>query len=75
MGMVENYQLETLELNTLYCKWAFTNYVDKMRQIAGTGKVNGMQAFPYKSKGLQISNVGRWSIMGKIQTTQFVNDP
>ena len=39
---------------------AFTNYVDKTRQVGGTVNVNGMQIFPYFSKEIpsQISTGG-----------------
>ena len=40
---------------------AFTNYVDKTRQVGASGNVNGMQIFPCNSKGipLLISTSGR----------------
>ena len=42
---------------SFFAKWAFTNYVDKTRQVGGTGNVNGMQIFPYKCKGNSFTNV------------------
>ena len=33
-------------------KWSFTNYVNKTRQVGGTGKINDMQIFLHKSRGI-----------------------
>jgi hypothetical protein len=36
----------------LLFKGAFTNYVDKTTWVDGTGNVNGLQIYPYFSKGI-----------------------
>ena len=38
---------------------AFTNYVDKTRQLGVTGNVNGMQISPYNRKGIP-SQMSTW---------------
>ena len=55
---------------------SFLNQVDKMRQVGGTGNVNGVQIFPYNSKGIAMLSGGRQVIKnGQIWSTYFVNDP
>ena len=59
-------------------KGSFTNYVDKTRQVGGPGQdMSTICRFSYNSKGIpsQMSIRVRWSRMGKIWSTQFLNDP
>ena len=37
---------------SVYTKGSFFNYVDKTREVGGTGNVNGMPIFPYDSKAI-----------------------
>ena len=50
-----------------FSRGAFTNYVDKMRQVGVTGNVNGMRIFPF-FKGIpsQMSTRGR-QVVKKVQ--------
>ena len=38
----------------VYCQGAFTNYVDKTRQVCGTENINGIQIFPLVYFGKKI---------------------
>ena len=49
-----NLKYETHAL-AYYVKGSFFNYVDKTRQIGGTGNVNGMQIFPNKEFSANIN--------------------
>ena len=44
--------INTTPLHSWSCLGSFTNYVHKTRLVGGTENVNGMQIFPYKSKGI-----------------------
>ena len=60
--------------NTRYLVGSFFNYVDQMRQVDAAGNVNDIQIFYHNSKEISqpMSTVeGRWSIMGKIWSTQL----
>ena len=63
----QSLNISKVHINVPYSYGAFTNYVDKMRYLVGSGS---MQIFRQNSKGIQ-----KWSIMGKILSTQFVNAP
>ena len=62
---------------------SFFNYVDKVRQVGGTGNVNGMQIFPQNSKEIPPSDVNwgkvggqKWTTFGQrsLRTTPNYND-
>ena len=55
--------------NTRYLVGSFFNYVDKMRQVGAAKNVNDIQEISWPMS----TGEGRWSIMGKIWSTQLQN--
>ena len=75
LASLQQQQLQYMQLWTR--GYSQTTLTIRGRQVVGPGNVNGMQISPYNSKEIpsQILNKDRWSRMGKICSTQFVNAP